>query len=243
MEMEDPFCTQLLDIYWDALQQQRQQRVQSKCDQIALSLLYVAMVENPATSAMIARNLDGHPVFSTCKQYGWTWDGFNARNPGTTPNTPAARPPLPLPKPLQQPRQTVTSPPAQRPWSGTASGTCEVVYEGYLAGGQHVNPAPATEFKHSMDFRWDEEHRVYVITSGSQTIVGPGPSFSFNDKCAQNQANYQPGCIYKSRSNFTVSGTITTSGDTITYVTHSVEDMNLGNKIADGNCTLRKDNP
>jgi hypothetical protein len=148
---------------------------------------------------------------------------------------PAARPPVIGPK-MPPSAQT-------KPWSGTASGSCHVVYEGFMDGKQYVQPAPPYDFKHSMTFEWNEAHKVYVVTSGSQRIVGSGLSFGFNDKCNQDRSNFQPGCIYKSRSNFTASGTITTSGDTITYKTRTVEDMNLAIKKPDGNCTLHKDKP
>jgi hypothetical protein len=154
----------------------------------------------------------------------------------------ARQPAAPVIGPVM-PRSNTQPATAAKPWSGTASGTCHVVFEGYNDGRNYVKPHAPYDFKHSMGFQWNEEHKVYVVTSGSQTIVGAGPSFSFNDKCEQKSSNYQPGCIYKSRSNFTTSGTITVSGNSVTYQTRTIEDMNLDIKIADGNCTLTRDNP
>jgi hypothetical protein len=150
----------------------------------------------------------------------------------------------PAPRPKQGPAMPPPAPGAHsKPWSGTATGTCHVDYEGYFDGRNNVPPAPSTDFKHYMTFAWNADHKVYIIKTGSQTIVGSSLNFSFDDKCDQNQFTYQPGCIYKSRSNFTVRGTIAASGDTITYNTKGVEDINLATKKATGHCVLHKDKP
>jgi hypothetical protein len=145
---------------------------------------------------------------------------------------PAMAPPLPLPPQVNQPR----------PWSGSATGRCLTTYQGYTtARGDYVKPAPPYNAGAVIRFDWDDTHHVYVVHSGSQYIIGPGPSFSYTDQCNQDSSNYQPGCLHKSRSDFTSHGTITTVGDTITLNAQSEESANFTTKKSVANCTFHKD--
>jgi hypothetical protein len=137
--------------------------------------------------------------------------------------------------------------PSQPHWSGRADGTCHHTYEGFTIdqGRQRVAPH-APEDKHDYTFvEWNEAHRVYLVQWGSQRIVGQGTRFEFDDRrCSEkpDAGEFIPGCIYKSRSDFTVrNGLFSMDATTVRISAHGEElGSNFDTRKANTTCVYTK---